>query len=281
MEELKEDIRQEIAEKYPEVRFNFEPMELTEKIMGQGAMTPIEIKVGANQINDAFAHASKIEANLKEISYLRDVRIAEALFYPTLEIDVDRDLAGQFGLTMQDVTRSLVTATSSTRFTDKNLWIDPKSGLVFQTQVQIPEGDISSEEKLRSLPVKKGSMRPVLEDIATIRQITSPAQVNRKGPNRYVTLVANVYGKDLGTASRAVKAAINDAGEPPRGTTIWTEGTLQLLDETLGTLLIGLGVAIIVIFLMLSAYYQSFKVPLVILSVLPAVIAGSLVLFFL
>ena len=281
MEDLKEDIRQEIAEKYPEVRFNFEPMELTEKIMGQGAMTPIEIKVGANQINDAFAHASKIEANLKEISYLRDVRIAEALFYPTLEIDVDRDLAGQFGLTMQDVTRSLVTATSSTRFTDKNLWIDPKSGLVFQTQVQIPEGDISSEEKLRSLPVKKGSMRPVLEDIATIRQITSPAQVNRKGPNRYVTLVANVYGKDLGTASRAVKAAINDAGEPPRGTTIWTEGTLQLLDETLGTLLIGLGVAIIVIFLMLSAYYQSFKVPLVILSVLPAVIAGSLVLLFL
>ena len=281
IEDLKEDVRQKIAEKYPEVRFNFEPMELTEKIMGQGAMTPIEIKVGANQINDAFSHASKIEANLKKISYLRDVRIAEALFYPTLEIDVDRDLAGQFGLTMQDVTRNLVAATSSTRFTDKNLWIDPKSGLVFQTQVQIPEGDMSSEEKLRSLPMKKGSRRPVLEDIATIRQITSPAQINRKGPNRYVTLVANIYEKDLGTASRAVKTAINDAGEPPRGTTIWTEGTLQLLDETLDSLLLGLGVAIIVIFLMLSAYYQSFKVPLVILSVLPAVIAGSLILLFL
>src|SRR5690606_40905724 len=100
------------------------------------------------------------------------------------------------------------------------------------------------------------------------RKATSPAQVNRKGPNRYVTLVANVYGKDLGTASRAVKAAINDAGEPPRGTTIWTEGTLQLLDETLVSLLIGLGVAIIVIFLMLSAYYLSFKVSLGIFSVL-------------
>lgn len=280
MEDLKEDVRKKIAEKHPEVQFNFEPMELTEKIMGQGAMTPIEIKVGANQINHAFAHASKIEANLKEIPYLRDVRIAEALSYPTLEIDVDRDLAGQFGLTMQDVTRSLVTATSSTRFTDKNLWIDPRSGLVFQTQVQIPEGVMSSEERLRSLPLKKGSPRPVLEDIATLRKVTSPAQVNRKGPNRYVTLVANVYGKDLGTVSRAVKEAIQDAGEPPRGTTIWTEGTLQLLDDTLDSLLIGLGVAIIVIFLMLSAYYQSFKVPLVILSVLPAVIAGSLILLF-
>src|SRR3546814_472501 len=97
MEELKENIRKKIAENHPKVRFNFEPMELTEKIMGQGAMTPIEVKVGANQVKVAFAHASKIEARLKEVPYLRDVRIAEALSYPTLDIDVDRDLAGQFG----------------------------------------------------------------------------------------------------------------------------------------------------------------------------------------
>ncbi|GGG92928.1 RND transporter [Parapedobacter pyrenivorans] len=278
MEDLKERIRNSIAEKYPEVRFNFEPMELTEKIMGQGAMTPIEVKVGANQVDAAFAHASKIETNLKKVPYLRDVRIVEALAYPTLEIEVNRDLAGQFGLTMQDVTRSLVTATSSTRFTDKNLWVDPGSGLVFQTQVQIPEGIMASEERLRSLPLKTGSLRPVLDDVATIRRITTPAQVNRKGPNRYVTVVANVYGKDLGTASGAVGRAIVDAGEPPRGTTVWTAGTLQLLNDTLGSLLAGLGVAVIAIFLMLSAYYQSVKVPLIILSVLPAVIAGSLLM---
>lgn len=281
MEKLKENIRKKIEKKYPEVAFNFEPMELTEKIMAQGAGTPIEVKVGANQVKSAFAHASKIEANLKKIPYLRDVRIAEPIAYPTLEIKVNRDLAGQFGLTMQDITRSLVTATSSTRFIDKNLWVDPRSGLVFQTQVQIPEAIMSSEEKLRSLPLKKGSLRPVLEDVATIHRITAPAQVNRKGPNRYVTVIANVYGKDLGTASRAVKQAIKNAGEPPRGTTIWTEGTLQLLEDTLGSLLAGLGVVIIAIFLMLSAYYQSFKVSLIILSVLPAVVAGSLIILFL
>jgi multidrug efflux pump subunit AcrB len=244
-------------------------------------MTPIEVKVGANQLNAAFAHASKIEAHLRKIPCLRDVRVAEPVAYPTLETDVDRNLAGQFGLTMQDVTRSLVAATSSTRFTDKNLWVDPKSGLVFQTQVQIPEGIMSSEEKLRSLPLKKGSLRPVLEDVANVRRATAPAQVNRKGSNRYVTVVANVYGKDLGSASAAVKKAIKDAGEPPRGTTVWVEGTLQLLNDTLDSLLAGLGVAIMAIFLMLSAYYQSFKVPLIILSVLPAVIAGSLIILFL
>ncbi|NGM62819.1 efflux RND transporter permease subunit [Sphingobacterium sp. SGG-5] len=281
IEDFKELIRKKINENHPEVAFNFEAMELTEKIMGQGAMTPIEVKVGSRQVKGAYAHASKIEANLKNVPYLRDVRIAEPIDYPTLEIEVNRDLAGQFGLTMQDITRSLVTATSSTRFTDKNLWIDPVSGLVFQVQVQIPERIMQSEERLRSLPLKAGSLRPVLEDVATISRTTAPAQVNRKGPNRYVTVVANVYGKDLGTASAAVNQAIADAGEPPRGTTVWTEGTLQLLDDTLSSLLAGLGVAIVVIFLMLSAYYQSFKVPLVILSVLPAVVAGSLTLLFL
>lgn len=281
IEDFKERLRHVIKDKHPEVVFNFEPMELTEKIMGQGAMTPIEVKVGANQVKAAYAHAQKIEEQLKKVPYLRDVRIAEALAYPTLEIEVNRDLAGQFGLSMQDITKSLVTATSSTRFTDKNLWIDPRSGLVFQTQVQIPEASMQTEEQLRSLPVKKGSARPVLDDIATIKKVTSPAQVNRKGPNRYVTVIANVYDKDLGSASKAVKAAIKDAGDPPRGASVWTEGMLQLLDDTLNSLLVGLGVAIIVIFLMLSAYYQSFKVPLVILSVIPAVIAGSLLVLFL
>lgn len=281
IEDFKEAIRERINTNHPEVAFNFEAMELTEKIMGQGAMTPIEVKVSARQVKGAYAHAAKIEKKLKEIPYLRDVRIAESMDYPTLEIEVNRDLAGQFGLTMQDITRSLVTATSSTRYTDKNLWIDPVSGLVFQVQVQIPERIMQSEERLRSLPLKAGSLRPVLEDVATIRRTTVPAQVNRKGPNRYVTVVANVYGADLGTASQAVRRAVADAGDPPRGTTVSTAGTLQLLDDTLSSLLAGLGIAIIVIFLMLSAYYQSFKVPLVILSVLPAVIAGSLILLFL
>ena len=281
MEDLKEKIRIVLNKNHADAQFNFEPMELTEKIMGQGALTPIEIKVGASQVKGAFAHASKIEAELKTIPFLRDVRIAEPVEYPNLEIEVNRDLAGQFGLTMQDITRSLVTATSSTRYTDKNLWIDPKSGLVFQVQVQIPEALMSSEQMLRSIPLKKGSARPVLEDVATIRKALAPAQVNRKGPNRYVTVIANIYGADLGTASAAVKEAIANVGEAPRGTSVWMEGTMQLLDDTLGSLFIGLFVAIIAIFLMLSAYYQSFKVPLIILAVLPAVLAGSLTILFL
>lgn len=281
IEGLKETIRKVTAQKYPDAQFNFEPMELTEKIMGQGAMTPIEIKVGGRQIEGAYAFAKKIESGLKKVPYLRDVRIAENIHYPVLQINVDRNLAGQFGLSVQDITKSLVAATSSTRYTNKNLWIDPKSGLPYQTQIQIPEVAISSEEQLRALPLKKGSVRPILEDVAVIRHVTAPAQVNRNGPNRYVTLIANIHDKDLGTASNAVHAAIDDAGALPRGITVWTEGTMQLLSETLNSLLAGLAVAIVAIFLMMAAYYQSFKVPLIILSVVPAVFTGSLTMLYL
>lgn len=281
IEDIRENIREVVAHKYPNAEFNFEPMELTEKIMGQGAMTPIEVKVGARHVRDAKAFADKIKEQMMEIPFLRDIRIAESVDYPVLEINVDRDLAGQFGLSVEDVKNSMVTATSSTRFTNKNMWIDPNSGLPFQTQVALPDGDVTTENQLRSLSLKSGSMRPMLEDVANLQRTTAPAQVNRKGPNRYVTLIANTHNVDLGTASDAVNKAISDVGDPPRGITVWTEGTMNLLSETLSSLVLGLGVALVAIFLMMAAYYQSFRIPLILLSVVPAVFAGSLSVLYL
>lgn len=124
-------------------------------------------------------------------------------------------------------------------------------------------------------------MRPMLEDVANLQRTTAPAQVNRKGPNRYVTLIANTHNVDLGTASDAVNKAISDVGDPPRGITVWTEGTMNLLSETLSSLVLGLGVALVAIFLMMAAYYQSFRIPLILLSVVPAVFAGSLSVLYL
>lgn len=276
-EDVKEDIRALLALSFPEIEYNFEPIELMEKIIGQGSSTPVEVKVSANQIKDAEQHARKIKDELTEVPFLRDVRIQESLDYPSLQITVDRKLLAKYGLTVQDVSRSITTATSSSRFTDKNLWVDPRSGLVFQVQVQIPEGIMDSDYQLRSLPLKKGSIRPVLEDVATISHIETPAQVNRRGPNRYVTVLANIHQKDLGSANKAVNVAIKKAGDAPRGMRIWKEGNLELLNSTLDSLLAGLAVAIIVIFLMMSAYYQSFRISIVILSVIPAVFAGSLI----
>ena len=145
-------------------------------------------------------------------------------------------------------------------------------------QLQIPEADITSLDNLRSLPLKSGSARPVLEDVATLRLTKQPGQVNRQGPNRYVTVQANTYNKDLGSASKAVEQALKNVGEAPRGVIVKTEGTLQLLRETMDGLQTGLVVAVVVIFLLLTAYYQSFAVSALILSVVPAVLGGSLLI---
>ena len=281
IDELKEQIRKKVNQQFPELQLTFEPMEMVEKIMSQGATTPIQINVAAGPLKVAGEYAAKIEKELKKNAFLKDVHIAEPLQYPGVQINIDRELAAQFGLTMQDVSKALTIATSSTRFTNKNLWMDPKSGLVFQTQVQIPEKDMQSLDKLRSLPLKAGSARPVLEDVATLQLMKLPGQVNRQGPNRYVTILANTYKKDLGAASKAVKEALKNVGEPPRGVLVKIEGTLQLLDETLSGLQTGLLVAIIVIFLMLAGFYQSFALSAVILSVVPAVLGGSLLMLLL
>lgn len=278
VEDFKETIRKKVKENFPELQISFEPIELVEKIMSQGTNTPVQIRVAAGQLPVAENYAKKIEAELRKNGFLKDIRIEEPLHYPTVQIDVDRDRASQLGLTMQDVTQAITIGTSSTRFINKSLWRDPKSGLVFQVQVQIPEASMQAVDDLKMLPLKAGQPRPILDDVARISMGQEPGQVNRQGANRYVTVAANLYNKDLGTASKAVKAAIANAGEKPKGVITSIQGQLQLLDETLEGLQTGLAIAIVVIFLMLAAYYQSFALSGLILMVVPAVIAGSLLM---
>ena len=276
IDELKEKIRSTVTQQMPQLKIIFEPMEMIEKIMSQGATTPVSIKVAGKNLSEANNHAKKIKSELDKVPFLRDINIAEPLDYPSISIEVDRELAAQFGLNMQEISQTLTTATSSSRYTHKNLWIDPESGLVFQVQVQVPENGIQSVNDLRSLSLKSGATRPILEDVATVSLDSHPGQVNRQGPNRYVTIVANIHKTDLGTAAKEVDKAIAAIGVPPKGLIVSVVGAIDLLKETLEKLQTGLVVAIVVVFLMLAAFYQSFKIPGVILSVLPAAIGGCL-----
>lgn len=278
IDELKETIRKLVQEHFPELKITFEPMELVEKIMSQGATTPVSVKVAGKNLSEAHQHALKIKRELEQVPSFRDVHIAETIDYPSLSVEVDRELAAQFGLDMREISQALTTATSSSRYTHKNLWIDPKSGLTFQVQVQVPENGIQSINDLRSLPLKSGAARPILEDVAEVSFRTQAGQINRQGPNRFVTVVANLHDTDLGSASQEVDKAIAAVGQPPRGLIVSVVGAIDLLKETLANLQTGLLVAITVIFLMLAAFYQSFKISGVILSILPAVIGGCLLM---
>lgn len=274
---FKKEIRNSLNEEFPNLKFTFEPMELVEKIMGQGYDTPIAIEILGRDLKEVKNYAEKIQNNLKDEDYLTDVHLNEPIDYPTISIEIDRERVAQLDLELPEVSSALTTATSSSRYVNKNLWVDPNSGLVFQVQVQFPEDEINSLNDMRNIPLKPGSSSPVLDDVADIQLKKEPGQVNRKGPNRFMTVTANTHESDLGTAAKKVQGILDNMEEPPRGYKVNFAGQTNILEGTLSGLQSGLAVAIIVIFLMLTAYYQSFKTALVIVSVIPAVVTGSLI----
>jgi len=278
LDELKEQIREKVKQKIPDVTLSFEPIELTDKILSQGSPTPIEVRIaGRNKkLNEQYAY--KVIAKLKQIPYLRDVQLAQPIHYPAIKIDIDRGRAAQLGVDISDVSRSLITSTSSSRYTDKNTWVDERAGLSYSVQVQVPESKMSEIHDIGEIPVLRNATRPVLADVATMSPDTVYGQADNLGALPILSVTANLNNIDLGTAADDVKKAVADLGELPRGLTVEPIGMTTVLTETLDSLQSGLLVAIVVIFLMLAANFQSFKVSLVVLTAVPAVVLGALLL---
>jgi multidrug efflux pump subunit AcrB len=278
LDDLKDRLRANIRAAYPSFRISFEPIELTEKIMAQGASTPVEVRVAGKNMDDIKNYAERLTDSLKTIPCLRDVQIAQPLRFPTIRITLDRLRLAQMGLNLPEVARSITDATSSSRFTEKVQWLDTRVAYTYQVQVQVPEYVMNSIEQLQSVPLVRGRARPVLSDVAQLSIDTLPGEYDRSGPRRFLTVSANIYKKDLGTATRAVQGKITAMGEPPRGLVAEMKGMSSLLTETLDSLQSGLLAAIIVILLLLTANYQSFGVALSVLSTVPAVLLGSMLL---
>ncbi|MEO6546982.1 MAG: efflux RND transporter permease subunit [Ferruginibacter sp.] len=281
LEELQDQFRDRMKAGLPEVKLSFEPIQLTDKILSQGSPTPIEVKIiGKNkQLNEDYAN--KLIGKLNQVSYLRDVQIGQSTKYPSINIDIDRIKAAQLGVDVSDISRSLTASTSSSRYTEKNVWIDQKVGLSYAVQIQIPENKMKSLNDISEIPVLRNQPRPVIGDIATITTGTTHGENDDAGVIPVLSVTANLHKKDLGHATAEVQAAIKSLGELPRGVTMELQGLSNVLTDTLDNLQSGLIVAIVVIFLMLAANFQSFKVSMVALATLPAVLLGSLLLLML
>ncbi|MCC9073579.1 efflux RND transporter permease subunit [Flavobacterium sp. F-65] len=276
--DLKEKIRNHMKAKMPELHFSFEPIELTEKILSQGTNTPIEVRFSGMMRKMNVMYANKLLAKLKEIDYLRDQQIPQSLNYPAFEINIDRLRAAQLGIDAQDIARSLVPITASSRYTSKNMWVGGMMGIAYDVQVQTPQNILTTKDELLNVPLGKNSDRPVLGDVATITPTKVLGESYNLGTMGYTPVTANIHNADLGRAQKDVQAAIASLGELPKGVNIQISGMVPVLDETMSSLAMGLLIAIIVIFLMLAANFQSFKVSFVILTTVPFVILGSLLL---
>jgi multidrug efflux pump subunit AcrB len=183
---------------------------------------------------------------------------------------------------MADVTASMVPATGSSRFIAPNYWRDPRTGNAFQIQVQIPPNRAQGLPALSSLPLMRdGLSQPQLDQVASLQYSTMPEMIERLSGQRVVSLTANLHGITLGEAQKKIQAALKNIAAPPRGSTVTVRGEIPALEETISGLRIGLLLAIASIFLLLMANFQSLRLPLAILSTIPGVLCGVVLMLLL
>ncbi len=281
---LKERVRDRLAKEMPDVRFSFEPSDIINEVMSFGSPTPIEVVVSGSDFAANRVFTEKVRRELVQIPALRDLQVGQSMDYPTVQVNVDREKAGLAGLTPVDVSRALVTATSSSRFVVPNYWADPKSGIAYQVQVEVPRpvvrtpyqvDTIGSIADLGKIPLKRTSEGQVLiRDVGTLEAGTMPGQYDRYNMKRLVTLTANIVGQDLGSVAGEVKLAVARAGELPQGSVIDIRGQIPPMEEMQLGLTIGLALAVVAVFLLLTANFQSLRLALVTVSTAPAVVAG-------
>lgn len=304
MEVFKDKLRKRLKAAIPDTQFSFEPGDIVSQIMNLGSPTPITVQVtGHNLVNDKL-FAAKVLKEMSKISNLRDLQWGQPLDYPSLHIDIDRELAGQLGVTAEDVGMSLQPAFFSSRFVNLSLWRDKDSGFSYQVQVQVPQDQISSKEDIDTFPamnsLRKEEMankdfevdpmvdreypenktrrpqHPLIGDVAKVAYGTTTGEFDRYNMMRMVSLTANMAGDDLGRVGEEVKEAVQRAGKKPNGVFCDVMGQVPLLEDTFFHLLSGLVLAVVVIALMLLAYFQAPRVVLIVMSTTPAILTGVL-----
>lgn len=281
--EFQERLRGIFARTLPEVRLSFEPNDIVSRVMSFGSPTPIEVAVSGPSLAGSKEHAQRLLAKLRGIAFLRDVQIAQTLDAPAVKVRIDRERAGLLGVDVEDVTRSLVAATTSSKFTTPVYWADPGSGISFNVAVQIPEERMQSIEDLGNIPVTgKDGASVLMRSVAEIEQGEVVGTYERFNLARVVSITANYHGTDFGRAIAAVRKVVGETGPAPGGKTkVDIRGQVapfQQLYEGFGA---GLVIAIVAIFLLLCASFQSVRLALVAVSTLPAVVAGVVLALFL
>jgi multidrug efflux pump subunit AcrB len=273
IESFKEKLREAVSE-IPNLAISFEPGDLADQVINLGSTNPVELAIQGRDFSQTRIIAERLLAKLRSIHYLRDTQIATPFDYPAMKIEIDRVKAGQLGLSADKIGESMVAATSSSRFTQPNYWLDKATGTAYQVQVEYPQFIMNTPADIEDIPVSANP--PVyLRDVASWRMAFSPGEYDRLNQQRFITLTANLHDQDLGTAVRDVNKAITSIGQLPKGVSIKIKGQADLLAETMIELQAGLLIAVVVIFLLLSTNFQSFRLSLVTLSIVPAVIAGS------
>jgi multidrug efflux pump subunit AcrB len=270
---FQEHLRKVLADKFPGSTFSFEAGDIVSQIMNLGAPTPVEVAIEGSDLTQVREYATRVREAMASVTALRDLRYEEPLEYPSINVNIDRQMAGQMGLTVQQVGNAVLAATASSRFVTPNYWADPKTGVGYQVQVEVPQAQIHSAQDIANMPAGAGA-HPLVGDVARITDGKVIGEYDRINGRRVVLLAANIAGTDLGGVARSLDRALARLGPVPRGLTVEVRGQIAPMRQTLVNLSTGFGIALVAILLLLTANFQSIRLALVVLSTTPAVITG-------
>ena len=275
-------IRRVLNRKFPENDIYFQAADIVSQVLNFGLPAAIDAQVSGNDLDSDYQIATRLKAEMARIPGLTDLRIAEPLDYPTIKVNVDRSKALELGVTEAQVASSLLTSLSTSFLLQPNQWLDPRNGVNYSVLLQTPQHMVDSIQALAATPLSgiqptgSAPQPQLLGNIASITQGLSPAVINHYTVQRVIDVNAGVSGRDLGAASADVGRAIKRLGTLPPGTNIAIRGQSQAMRESFTTLGEALILAVILVYLLMVANFQSWLEPLIILLAVPGALAGVL-----
>jgi multidrug efflux pump subunit AcrB len=275
-------IRRMLPVNFPQVVSYFQAADIVSQVLNFGLSAMIDVQISGSDLRSDYALAAKLKDKLSRIPGLADLRIAEPLDYPAFKVDVDRTKALEVGLTEQQVASSLLAELYGATLLQPNFWLNPKNGVNYSVIVQAPYHLMHSVDAISNTPLTSGAVSnpfgsaQLLSNVASIRHDVDPAVVDHYSVQRVMDLDCAVSGRDLGSATNAVQHEIGALGKLPTGTLINIRGQSQAMRSSFMTLGGGIGLAIVLVYLLMAANFQSWLEPFIITMAIPGALAGVL-----
>jgi multidrug efflux pump subunit AcrB len=271
-------LRERLPRAFPGTTFSFLPADMVSQILNFGSPAPIDIQIVGNDLAASRAYANSLLPRIQAIAGVVDGRVEQAFQTPTLNVDVDRSLAGLVGLNEKDAADVLLTTLSGSTQTSPTYWLDPKTAVTYPVDVQMPQRDIGTIGGLQNLPLTSSGATTepqLLGGLATIRRSPSAAVVTHYNTRPVIDIFATTQGRDLGAVADDIRQTLRDtAHELPKGTTVALRGQVQTMTSAYTDLLGGLAFAIVLIYLLIVVNFQSWLDPFIVIMALPAALAG-------
>jgi multidrug efflux pump subunit AcrB len=277
------DLRVQLRNRFPGATFAFLPSDIVNQILNFGLPAPLDVQVVGNNFDANRTFVNQLLAKLKRIPGAADLRIQQAFDYPQINVSVDRTNAALVGLTQFNVANDVLISLSGSQQTQPTFWLDPKSGNQYSVTTQTPQYRLTSLQDLAATPVTTGvgGGSQLLANLATIQRGVGPAVVSHYDSRPVIDIYGSVDGTDLGTVAAAVRGIVDESRHDlPRGSDLRVRGQIETMRSSFSGLAYGMIAAVVLIYLLIVVNFQSWLDPLIIISALPAALAGMVWMLF-